>query len=435
MKGCRLYVILISVLMVVFTAYSACAEEYSLEDLYQIALQRAEKVKLSEEEVFIAETGKDKALSLLVPKLSTFGSYLSYSDDKRNDKGIIIQPRESIAWGVRLDESFSISGRELTALSISKENILKSRYDLHAVKEAYLLRVAYAYYDVLKAKKSLDIAEANLERLTKYRQAAEKRLKIGEVTKTVLLRADGELSGAKSDYVRATNFLELARAVLVRVAGIEVDFKLKETSLTDMKIPSLSFFRERALSERADLKSLEIQKKMAEEQVQFTKGSYWPTLALSGVYAAADQSPAPQTLNKESIYGGVSINFPLFEGGLRMAEVKEARAKERQSDLMYEDLKKSVEVEVQGAYLDIITQKGVLAFLEDQLSFAKDNYRAITKQFEFGLSESIEVMDANTLFVSAERKLADAIYSYQLSLLIMQKVTGTLLNNASGNFQ
>jgi outer membrane protein len=421
--------------MVVFTAYSACAEEYSLEDLYQIALQRAEKVKLSEEEVFIAETGKDKALSLLVPKLSTFGSYLSYSDDKRNDKGIIIQPRESIAWGVRLDESFSISGRELTALSISKENILKSRYDLHAVKEAYLLRVAYAYYDVLKAKKSLDIAEANLERLTKYRQAAEKRLKIGEVTKTVLLRADGELSGAKSDYVRATNFLELARAVLVRVAGIEVDFKLKETSLTDMKIPSLSFFRERALSERADLKSLEIQKKMAEEQVQFTKGSYWPTLALSGVYAAADQSPAPQTLNKESIYGGVSINFPLFEGGLRMAEVKEARAKERQSDLMYEDLKKSVEVEVQGAYLDIITQKGVLAFLEDQLSFAKDNYRAITKQFEFGLSESIEVMDANTLFVSAERKLADAIYSYQLSLLIMQKVTGTLLNNASGNFQ
>lgn len=435
MKGCRLYVIFMSVLMVVFTAYSACAEEYSLEDLYKIALQRAEKVKLSEEDVFIAETGKDKALSLLVPKLSTFGSYLSYSDDKRNDKGIIIQPREAIAWGVRLDESFSISGRELTALSISKENILKSRYDLHAVKEAYLLRVAYAYYDVLKAKKSLDIAEANLERLTKYRQAAEKRLKIGEVTKTVLLRADGELSGAKSDHVRATNFLELARAVLVRIAGIEMDFKLKETSLTDMKIPSLSFFRERALSERADLKSLEIQKKMAEEQVQFTKGSYWPTLALSGVYAAADQSPAPQTLNKESIYGGVSINFPLFEGGLRMAEVKEARAKERQSDLMYEDLKKSVEVEVQGAYLDIITQKGVLAFLEDQLSFAKDNYRAITKQFEFGLSESIEVMDANTLFVSAERKLADAVYSYQLSLLIMKKVTGTLLSNFPGNFQ
>jgi len=435
MKGCRLYVILISILMVGFTAYSACAEEYSLEDLYKIALQRAEKIKLSEENVLIAETGKDKAMSLLVPKLSTFGSYLRYSDAKRNDTGIIIQPHEAIAWGVRLDESFSVSGRELTALSMSRENILKSRYDLHAVKEAYLLNVAYVYYDVLKARKALDIAEANLERLTKYRQAAEKRLKVGEVTKTVLLRADGELSGAKSDYVKATNSLELAKSFLVRIVGINMDFQLKETPLTDIKIPSISFLQERALSERSDLKSVEIQKKIAEEQVQFTKGSYWPTFALSGVYAAADQSPAPQTLNKESIYGGVSINFPIFEGGLRMAEVKEAQAKERQSALMYDDLKKSIEVEVQIAYLDIITLKGVLRFLEDQLSFARDNYRAVTKQFEFGLSESIEIMDANTLFVSAERKLADAVYSYQLSVLNMKKVTGTLLKSVTGDIQ
>jgi outer membrane protein len=409
------------------------AEEYSLDDLYKIALQRAEKIKISEENLSIAESGRDKALSLLIPKLSSFGSYTRYTGAKRNDTGVIIQPDEATSWGLRLDESLSISGRELTALSISKENIVKNRLDLHAVREEYMLNVAFAYYDFLRARKALDIAGANLERLTKYRNAAEKRLKVGEVTKTALLRADGELSGAQSDYVKAKNTLELSRAVLARIVGIKMDFQLKEAPLMDIKISSISSFLESALSGRADLKSLEIQKKMAEEQVQFTKGSYWPSLALSGVYAAADQSPTPQTLNRESIYAGVTLNFPLFEGGLRAAEVREAKAKERQSTLIYDDVKKSIEVEVQSAYLEIMTQKGVLKFLEDQLSFARDNFRAVSKQFEFGLSESIEVIDANTLLVSSERKLADAVYSYQLSLLRMQKATGTLLKTVTGD--
>lgn len=407
------------------------AQEYSLDDLYKIALQRAERIKLSEENVYIAETGKEKALSLLLPKLSAFGGYTRYTGAKRNDTGIIIQPDEATSWGLRLDESLSMSGRELIALSMSKETIVKNRYDLHAVREEYLLNVAYAYYDVFKAGKALEIAESNLERLKKYRSAAQKRLKVGEITKTVLLRADAELSGAQSDDIKAKNTLELARAVLARIAGIKQDFKLKEASPTDTSVPSLSSFQESALLERADLKSLEIQKKIAEEQVQFTQGSYWPTLALSGVYTAADQLPAPQTLNKESIYGGVSISFPFFEGGLRLAEVKEAKAKERQSVLIYEDLRKSIEVEVQSAYLDIVTQKGILKFLEDQFIFARDNYHAVSRQFEYGLSDSIDVIDANTLLVSAERKMADAVYSYQLSMLKMKKATGSFLKTVT----
>lgn len=428
MNTWRLYLILlILVFFLVRAPVFTFAEEYSLNDLYRTALQRAERIKLSEENLYIAETGKEKALSLLLPTLSAFGAYAKYTETKRNSTGIIIQPDEATSWGLRLDESLSVSGRELIALSISKDTVIKNRYDLQAVREEYLLNVAYAYYDVLKAGKALDITESNLERLKKYRNAAQKRLKVGEITKTVLLRADGELSGAQSDHVKAKNALELSRAVLARIAGIKQDFMLREVSYPDIKIPSLSSFQEGALSGRADLKSLEIQKKIAEEHVRFAKGAYWPNLALSGVYTAADQTPAPQTLNKESIYGGISINFPFFEGGLRWAEVKEAKAKERQSTLIYEDLRKSIEVEVQSAYLDIMTQKGTLEFLQDQLVYARDNYNAVTKQFEFGLSQSLDVMDANTLLVTAERKMADAVYSYQLSMLKMKKATGTFL--------
>jgi outer membrane protein len=107
--------------------------------------------------------------------------------------------------------------------------------------------------------------------------------------------------------------------------------------------------------------------------------------------------------------------------------VQEAKARERQASLYYEDLKKAIEIEVQTAYLELVTQKGTLLFLNDQMVFARDNYRAVARQFEFGLSNSLDVLDANTLLVSAERKVASAIYNYQLALLRMEKATGTLL--------
>ena len=110
-----------------------------------------------------------------------------------------------------------------------------------------------------------------------------------------------------------------------------------------------------------------------------------------------------------------------------MAEVKEAKARERQSQLLYEDLKKAIAVEVQSAYLEMVTQKSILQFLVDQRAFARDNYNAVNRQFEFGLAQSIDVIDANTLLVSAEQKVAEAGYSYQMSILRAKKASGVLL--------
>lgn len=93
----------------------------------------------------------------------------------------------------------SLSLRELTAVSEAGNFVRKADYDLAAAREAYLLQVAEAYYQALMASKDLDIANSNLERVTKYRDAALARKQQGEVTKTVLLRAESELSGARSD--------------------------------------------------------------------------------------------------------------------------------------------------------------------------------------------------------------------------------------------
>ncbi|MDD5711651.1 MAG: TolC family protein, partial [Smithellaceae bacterium] len=374
--------------------------EYTLPELCRLSLEHSEIIKAARENVNLAKVNRRKALSLLIPRATAFGSYTRFTKDKYADTGFsqtLIQPDAASSWGVRLDQTFSLSGRELTALDIAGEDILRSNLDFDTVREDFLLAVANGYYGVLKARKAIDIATANVERLTKYRSAAEKRLKIGEVTKTVLLRAESELSGAQSDLIQARNALEIAKAQLSRLTGIGDADVLKEEQLSDKSIPELSSFQQIAYARREDLRSLEHQKLMAEKQVSFTKGSFWPYLSLSAVYTGSDQTPPSLTLNRESTYAGAALNFPFFEGGLRKAEVEESRARQRQAESAYQDQKKVVEVDVRSAYLDMETQRGIMKFLDDQLVFARDNFGAVSRQFEFGLSSSLDVMDANTL--------------------------------------
>jgi outer membrane protein len=404
--------------------------EYSLTALYKIALERSEKVQISEEDLIIAEREKDKARSAYLPTISAFGDYTRYSESKLSDTpfgSFAIQPDYYASWGLRLDETLSLSGREFTAYNISKMGIETSRYDLYAVMEDYLLTVAASYYDVLKAHKAIEIATSNVERLTEHRDAAEIRLRVGDVTKTALLRAEAELSGAQARLVEAKNFMNISKAVLARVVGITEDFTVQESVPVKGEYLELDILKQEALAERVELKSSTIQKKMAEDEIRWTKGAYWPTLSLEGVYARMDEDPSSPFFLKESIYGVLRINFPFYEGGLRKAEVKQAEAKHKQSELMYEDLKKSIFIEVEDAYLNLKTQKEILESLQDQVAFAKENYNAVSKQFDFGLAHSVDVMDANTSLVEAEIDFFRAQYDYQLSIIRLKRATGTLL--------
>jgi outer membrane protein len=426
-KRACLVCMLLAVLLLPAGSFPVFADDYSLDEAFRTALRNSEKIRLSEENVVIAETTRQKAWAVLIPKLTAYGGQTWYSGRKTTSSGALAQPDEANTWGVRADQAFSLSGREFMALSISGDNIDKSRKDLDAARDEMLLQTAYAYFDVLKAGKTLEIADANLERLAKYRHLAERRLRLGEVTKTALLRAEGELSGARADRIRAESGLNLTKAVLARVLGVKGPVGVKESTGEAGDIPPVDELLRKALDGRPELRALEIQKAAADKQVWYARGGYWPSVAVSGVYQKNYQDPATASFLNENAYATVSLTFPFFEGGLRVAEVKEAMARSRQADLAIEDFKKTLGVEVEGARLDLVTQQGVLKFQQDQAAFARDNFQAVSRQFEFGLASSLDVIDANTLLVTAEQKLAEASINYQVSWLRMKRVTGELL--------
>jgi outer membrane protein len=440
-------IIIMLSLLLILAPLSAYPKEYSLEDLYVLALEKSEIIKIAEEDLYISKRGKDKAISVLFPTLSAYGTHTRYTEEKQTATATL-QPDAVNTWGLRADQSFSLSGREITAYKIAKKTISKSAYDLDAAKEEYLLSVASAYYDVMKAVKTADIAKSNVVRLTKHRDAANTRLRVGEATKTTLLRAEAELAGAQSEMIRAENNRKLTKTVLARVAGISGDYEVKESqesgaSLRPMggqelehltincQLPAVDCLKEIGRNERAELKADLIGKNIAEHEVTYAKGSFLPTLSLEGVYSKKETDPSSPSDLEESVYGAVKLNFPFFEGGLRRAEVLEAKAKLRQAEYNLSDLKKSINVDIENAYLNLITEMGILEKLKAETEYALDNYNAVSKQFEYGLANSIEVMDANSLLVSSERELVNAEYDYQFAVLKLKRTTGTLLKTVT----
>jgi outer membrane protein len=307
-----------------------------------------------------------------------------------------------------------------------------SEYDLSAVKEEFLFGVAAAYFDVLKAEKTLDIAKANVDRLTTYRDAVDVKLQLEEVAKTDKFRAEAELSNARAELLTAENSLKYARAVLSQLAGLDGEYGVTdpETFIDPTENYGITELKAIAHDHRAELKSMERQQDIAEKQVKYYRSEYWPTVSLNGSYSKTEQSPSSAfVMSSEDFSVGLTLNFSLFDGGLKKAQVGEALAWQRQADLGYRSVKKQIDLDVEQSYLSVSSAKSVLGALKDQETYARSNYDAVLKQFEYGVANSVDIMDANTLLVTAERQLSDAGYTYQLAILKLNRSQGVFLSS------
>nr|MBC8443570.1 TolC family protein [Deltaproteobacteria bacterium] len=326
-------------------------------------------------------------------------------------------------------QSFTLNGKELIALKIAEEIIEKRTFDVNSAREAYLFLVAEAYFGVLKAQKRVEIGVANVNRLKTYKEAVSARLKVEAVTRTALFRSEAELSSARAALIRAENLLKLQESILSRLVGLETDVRLIEP---DVKVSAVSenqlgMLKQEAYEVRSELKALGKQKTIAENQVRFNRSDYWPKVSLEGMYVNYDQNPGSGFTPDDSLSLTLGLRFSLYDGGLRSARIKEALTQKRMADLALADQKKQINVEIEAALLDMATQKGVYESVKDELTFARKNYKAVTRQFDHGLSNSVDVMDANTVLVTSEVKLSEAYYNYQLAQVKLDRSRGTFL--------
>jgi outer membrane protein len=401
-------------------------KEYTLNECYISALKHAEKIGIAKEAVAIAEFTRKQALSVLIPTFTALGTYQHYNE-KKEAHGNLIQPKWDGSLGVSIAQSVTLNGRELTALHIAEQGIEQSTFDLEVAKESYLYNVASAFFDVAKLYQGVLIAKANVVRLMTYKNALVTRLKLGDTSKTELFRTEAELANADAQLLATKNQHELAKAFLARLTGLNAPFGIKEPQISVMRLKTteLTGLKEVALNNRAELKSYMAAESISAKQVNYAQGAYWPRLGLEGSWIFFEQEPDPML--KESAWLGANLTFDIFDGGLRKSQLSQARALQKQARLTLDDAKNDINIEVERAYLNWQTQQSVIKSFESQLRYAKENYNASVQLSEHGMANSVDIMDANTLLVTADWQLAEARYNLQLAILGIERSTGVFL--------
>lgn len=401
---------------------------YSLNQLYELGLKRSEQIKIAENQLTIAEKDEDRAFSVLVPTFSGFGDYIRYSEEN------MIQPKTGYEYGLKLKQKFTVNGRELILLQGAKDTIVQREHDLNNVSESFLFHIASAFYDIVNKKKRLEILSENVRRLTIYKEAVQKKRALEEVPKTELLRTEAELSGARSEQVRAENELVFARSVLARLVDIPPDYEISVTGQVDEMVSDgpLEDYVDTALKNRSDLKSAQMAITLAKEDVDLAKSEYWPVLTLEAGYKA--QETDPEALSGDpSLYAAANLNVVIFDWGLRKGAIGQTKANLSNAELQLISLKKEVTSEVEEAWLTINTARNAILSLKDKVNFSQANYDAVLMQFDLGQADSLDVLDANTLLNNAESEFAEAEFYMQLSKIGLQRAQGIFLKTIMAN--
>jgi outer membrane protein len=412
--------------LVFFWAMHLCANDstiiqYNLDEILKKAINKADQIKYKYEEINLAKAYSDIARAVLLPKLSSQASY------SRFWKEMLDQPKWMGSWGINISQSFTLNGKEFIYYRISEYNRKQTYYDLYRLTETYLFQIVEAYYSVLKTQKSIEISEANVQRLTRHQQAVADRLSVNEVAKTALYRAKAELSDAQTENKRAVNANRIARATLARMVCIPNIFEIVTPEPSPVSKTSLEIWIKQGLENRAEIKKLDVADQIARDRIKVAKGAYWPSVSFEGqYYDSEDSSPEDPDNN---ITGSVTLNYSFFDGGIRSAEVAQARIEKKQMRFIIQDTTRNIALEIETAFLERNTLLSLLASLKDQLTFSKENYEAVTSQFMFGMATSVDVMDANTLLLTSERKLSEVLYDIQFAQIKMDYVSGVFLRD------
>jgi outer membrane protein len=415
----------------------AAGTSLTLSDVLTSTLHTNEQVRMADERLYRSEQDKDKAVSALLPKLTLEGNYTRYPKEVGTIGGgeVILQSKKSYNLQLRLNQPLYEGGKLHSGLRIAQAGIDASKRSRTEIQEDLLFESARIYLEVLKAQESVSVEQRNLDRLSEHLRQAKARFDVGEVTQSVVLRAEAEYAGGEASLTSAENALSNLKEQLRSVAGLPDDFVLERPDFSAMAAGEASTDeesaaqKESAMKNRPDFLRAELEETAAKERVTYTRGDYFPSLSLEGIYFHKGADPESTFFIDESWSLAVRLDYPLFDGWMRRANLEQSRSNLREAVLTRSRLKKEIAVEVKTAILNLKTVDRLLDSRNKQVSYARENFTMVSKQFEHGLVTNIDVLDANTLLSQSERDQTHAAIEKDLALLTLQKTKGTFLRS------
>ncbi len=309
---------------------------------------------------------------------------------------------------------------------VSKANVDVAKDDFDTTKNQVSDQVARAYLTTLRADAALAAAQANVDLSQALLTSAQNQKEAGTGTGIEVVRAQVQLANDRQRLIVAENDRRRAALNLMRAMGLKLNANIVLTDKLAYRPAELSSVDEliaNARKARAELKSQQNRESSAKLNYDSVKWERLPSLGVNADYG----SIGSDALNASPTYTyGFSVRVPVFDGGRRDARRAETFSQFRQEQTRTRDLEQQVELEVRLAFDSVKSAATEVDAAEEGVRLSEQEVAQARRRYEAGVTNSIEVTDAQTRLARARDNQINALYDYNVARIDLATATGRI---------
>lgn len=388
----------------------------SLQEAIKLSIDNSKNLKVSQAKIDQATAELSEAKLRQLPDLKISGSYLRVNQPNIDMKAKIgggSQGEGSSASEIKVDQvAYGMATASLPLFSglrirngIESAKYLKKAAELDAQqnKDEVVQNTVAAYYNLYKAQAALGLVEENLKQARQRVKDFSNLEQNGLMARNDLLKAQLQESNVELALVDAEHNRDIANFNMDLMLGLneQTVLQLDASGLgKTYKIESLQAWEDRALNNRSDYKALQQRQMASQSGIKAAKGEYFPSLALSGGYVAADIPNFLTVTNAVNVGVGLSYNIAsLYKNG---AKVKQAKAQEQQLHWSAMQLNDGIRMEIHQAYQNYLESVKKIEVYRKAVEQAKENYRITKNKYDNALVTTTDLLDADVAQLQAD---------------------------------
>lgn len=286
------------------------------------------------------------------------------------------------------------------------------------------LIVGSAYLRVIEATSRIGAAEAQVRNAQALYNQALDQFQAGTSPKIDVTRSGVQLHTEQYNLSIERNNFAIAKLNLARAIGLPLGqaFEVADPiPYADLNPQTVELALNAAYTSRTDFRSALESLKSAQRQLSAVRGERYPVLAVNGDYGV--QGPNFGQLHGAFTFqAGVSV--PIFTGGRIKGDLTEAEAALRQRKAEAENLRGQVDYDVRTAFLNLQAAKEQVTVASQNIDLANENLARSQERFSAGVTDSVEVVQAQQSLASANDQYIASLYSHNLAKLQLARALG-----------
>lgn len=311
--------------------------------------------------------------------------------------------------------SYRASREELQAFVLSVKN----------ARDLVVQAVGDAYLQIVADEARIAATQAEIAADQAVYNNAVQRHNAGVAIGIDVLRSQVELKQRQQQLVVVSNQFEKDKLTLARVIGLPVgqDFTIADPSQTTPLQPlSVHDADVQAYTQRSDFQAAKARVLAAQFSLRAAKAERYPTLTASGFYG--DEGLRILN-NSHGVFNATgTIQFNIFDGNRIKGDILENDADLRNRRNELENLRAQIDYEVRNALLDLKSASDQVDVAKSNMDLANQSLTQSRDRFASGVTNTVEVVQAQEALAEANENLISAQYQYNVAKISLSRALG-----------